>query len=319
MKNLNKLILIIILIGCNIGTYSQVGINAADLDTSAILHIVHNSKGVLFPNIDDVDQVNEVNGMFIFKTTDNKFYYYQSSTSSWQCINPFSSTSKDTIEGNIKIQNGGLTIQGGNLTVQPENTINGYGTMPIGGIIMWSGSPAPLPAGWALCDGMGTYVDHAGTTRNIPDLRGRFIVGYGVNGTGLTNDLYGNLIWDPTYATIGAKNSGELKHKLTSGESGIVAHNHLVTGNTNLDGVHKHWARGTAQRASDNDGGHYARADWENMSEDLGSGAGPVTRTDGEHQHQISITSQNVASASALSSHENRPPYYVLAFIIRVK
>jgi hypothetical protein len=47
----------------------------------------------------------------------------------------------------------------------------GDGTIPLGGIILWSGSVASIPSGWALCDG--------GTSngRLTPDLRSRFIVG----------------------------------------------------------------------------------------------------------------------------------------------
>ena len=30
-------------------------------------------------------------------------------------------------------------------------SFSGYGTVPIGGIIMWSGTTAP--SGWAICDG----------------------------------------------------------------------------------------------------------------------------------------------------------------------
>jgi len=43
------------------------------------------------------------------------------------------------------------------------------GPVPVGGIIMWSGTVATIPANWALCDG----------TANSPgpDLRDRFIVG----------------------------------------------------------------------------------------------------------------------------------------------
>jgi hypothetical protein len=54
----------------------------------------------------------------------------------------------------------------GSLTV--SGSINGGGPVPVGAILMWSGNPADLPAGWYLCDG----------SNNTPDLRGRFIVGY---------------------------------------------------------------------------------------------------------------------------------------------
>lgn len=45
--------------------------------------------------------------------------------------------------------------------------------IPLGGIIMWSGSIASIPAGWALCNGT---VQNGSQT---PDLRERFIVGAG--------------------------------------------------------------------------------------------------------------------------------------------
>jgi hypothetical protein len=41
--------------------------------------------------------------------------------------------------------------------------------MPSGGIIMWSGSVATIPAGWLLCNG----------ANGTPDLRNRFVLGAG--------------------------------------------------------------------------------------------------------------------------------------------
>ena len=56
------------------------------------------------------------------------------------------------------------------------------GITPIGGIILWSGSTASIPSGWALCDG----------SNGTPDLRNKFIVGagstYNVNATGGSAD-----------------------------------------------------------------------------------------------------------------------------------
>lgn len=52
------------------------------------------------------------------------------------------------------------------------------GIVPIGGIILWSGSIASIPTHWQACDG----------TNGTPDLRDKFIVGagstYAVNATG---------------------------------------------------------------------------------------------------------------------------------------
>jgi hypothetical protein len=41
--------------------------------------------------------------------------------------------------------------------------------VPVGGIIMWSGSIATIPTGWLLCNG----------TSGTPDLRDRFVIGAG--------------------------------------------------------------------------------------------------------------------------------------------
>ena len=43
------------------------------------------------------------------------------------------------------------------------------GTVPIGGIILWSGSTGSVPTGWALCNG----------SNGTPNLQSRFVVGAG--------------------------------------------------------------------------------------------------------------------------------------------
>jgi hypothetical protein len=56
------------------------------------------------------------------------------------------------------------------------------GTIPVGGIIMWSGSIGTIPTGWALCNG----------SNGTPNLQDKFIVGagsgYSVAGTGGSAD-----------------------------------------------------------------------------------------------------------------------------------
>ncbi|MBI4325506.1 MAG: tail fiber protein [Chloroflexi bacterium] len=90
-----------------------------------------------------------------------------------------------------------LRITSSGVVVPSPNTISGYGTIPLGGIIMWSGSS--VPDGWALCNGQ----------NGTPDLRNRFIVGSGGEyTTGNTEpshsggDLPGNwgLVMTPSYS-----------------------------------------------------------------------------------------------------------------------
>jgi len=238
MKNFIRLILIVVLFFCNTNAWAQIGINVSDPDPSAILHIHHDSKGVLFPRISNSAALDSVRGLFFYATDDNKFYYYDST--SWQCVNPFSSTSTD----NARL-NGDLTVQG-NLTVKPESTINGYGTIPMGGIIMWSGEHDSIPNGWVLCNG--EKVNDIQT----PDLRGRFIVGYS---TGHTD--YGFI------DSIGGQESFELV------EDNIPKHNH-DKGNLHItaSGSHTHTTNAPKQEgeSTEDGGGHHVQKNGTNAT-----------------------------------------------------
>jgi microcystin-dependent protein len=140
------------------------------------------------------------------------------------------------------------------------------GTIPVGGIIMWSGTVATIPSSWKLCDG----------SNGTPDLRNRFIVGASV--------ATGNYSWDAgTGATSGnyapGNTGGEAAHKLTVAE--LAAHTHPVT----------------VSGADDNN--H--------------TGNGPTASNSDAPQNATNATS----STGGDNYHENRPPYYALAFIMR--
>ncbi len=104
-------------------------------------------------------------------------------------VNVSSSVSAQSLEvrGDATVQ-GALSVQG---------TITGFGTVPPGAIIMWSGQENEIPEGWYLCNGK----------NGTPDLRNRFIVGAG------TGSEY----------TIG-KTGGEKNVTLT--EKQIPSHSH---------------------------------------------------------------------------------------------
>lgn len=53
------------------------------------------------------------------------------------------------------------------IIIEPSDIQGGFGLVPSGGIILWKGTIATIPSGWALCDG----------TNGTPDLRDKFIVG----------------------------------------------------------------------------------------------------------------------------------------------
>lgn len=143
----------------------------------------------------------------------------------------------------------GATIISNTLRVAAPSALEGYGTVPLGGIIMWYGIPSSIPNGWALCDG----------TQGTPDLRDRFIVGAG--------NLYTN-------AAIG----GEVSHQLTVQE--MPSHTHGYTGKNENSAYH-----------TTETGGYFWKHD-----------AGWTTTSTGGDL-----------------PHENRPPYFALCYIMRVK
>ena len=172
-------------------------------------------------------------------------------------------------------------------TVTTQQSFEGNGTIPIGGIIMWSGTIAAIPTGWALCDG----------TNGTPNLLDRFIVGAG-NGYAV--------------AATGGANSVAL----TTNE--MPSHNH--GGGTTGGGAHSHpGIRLGASTRNDGDARFGDNATFVRVSESAGAGLGagtnPIiisstTSTYTAHDHSITSEGGNAA-------HENRPPYYALAFIMR--
>jgi len=164
------------------------------------------------------------------------------------------------------------------------NKVNGveFYMVPKGAIIMWYGSIANIPAGWTLCNG----------TNGTPDLRDRFIVGagssYEVGNTGGANQV-----------------------ALTTAQ--LPAHSH--TGTTASAGAHSHiqgfWMEnisGTLKNDVGVSGGSQRNAG-------VSGGSGVSGRTDSDGNHTHTFTTNNTGSGEA---HENRPPYYALAYIMKM-
>lgn len=150
--------------------------------------------------------------------------------------------------------------------------------IPIGGIIMWSGTIESIPSNWKLCDG----------SNGTPDLKGRFIVGYDP--------------FDTDYNSIGSF-GGARDVTLTPDQMPSHAH----AGTTSTDGNHRHrWNNGLEGDDSGSGGSHaeYTR---------VGGFRDDAMQDAGSHSH--SFTTNSVGGSQ---SHENRPPYYTLAFIMKI-
>ena len=182
----------------------------------------------------------------------------------------------------------------GAVTQKLSGIEEGANRIPPGLIAMWSGSAANVPSGWALCDG----------SNGTPDLRDRFIVGaggsYNVGSTGGSNTVTLNANQIPSHA-----------HSASIGSAGSHAH----TGTTNSAGNHSHTI------------GKFQRMDWgvHNNQDQLTPGTTSRTSTDGAHTHSFTTASAGahthtvtIGSTGGGQPHENRPPYYALAYIMKL-
>lgn len=209
----------------------------------------------------------------------------------------------------------GLPAPSGNIGTIVDNspaaptyntTFQGYGTVPKGGIIMWSGSLDALPPGWALCDGETTYDDELGVERTTPDLKDRFIISAGGFRTESFEILGVPFSFQTGYDvdSVGGVSDNTLTNDNMPSHSHSINHGHGIN-----DPGHDHNINGK------NGGG----GDRINMDNDSGN---EFQRT-ADSQTGITINDFNGSSGSTGELNpdaiDNRPPFYALAFIIRVQ
>ena len=223
--------------------------------------------------------------------------------------------------------NGDLKVDG---TITATD-ISGGGLIPSGLISMWSGTIANIPSGWVLCDG----------TNNTPDLSGRFVVGY--SGSGNYSSI-GNTGGSDSRA-LESYNMPSHNH---SGSISARDTNHTHSGTSyNNNQSHSHTASNNGDHYHDKiytSYGYWIQQD--DLNNSGGSGysfqggrsdnGGLKTSTNGSHNHTIGNNSSEhnhyfqTGSESHSHSHsitiensgigiafDNRPAYYVIAFIMK--
>ena len=168
----------------------------------------------------------------------------------------------------------------------------GNGTIPVGGIIMWSGTT--VPAGWALCNGQTV------NGRVTPDLRGRFITGAGsgithAGATGTAANLAAGL---PNNA-VGAN---AVRETVSLAVGHLPSHSH-----TYKDGV---YAESSGVGSWSTPGSGFYK---ENVSSGIGSGDHD---TDNNALRTRNLDTGSTGTGTAFSI---RPSHYALAYIMRVQ
>ena len=165
---------------------------------------------------------------------------------------------------------------------------NGNDLLPTGVVVMWAGAVTSIPAGWALCDG----------SNGTPDLRERFIVGAG--GVNTTNPVAGGAGY-----TKGAT-GGENTHTLTNSEMPAHSHGGSVNG-----GAHTHTFTDKYDSHACKNGVFSSSSGCFMTLDSDATTVSTTTSGDGAHTHTIN-------SDGGGTAHENRPPFYALAYIMKL-
>ena len=357
MRKSYRIFFLMIFAGFFNSVSAQVGFNNPNPDPSSLVDLTANDKGLLVPRMTTLQRmaiVSPASGLLVFDKNLNVFCVFDTvaNPDKWVMLNPWNGNATGNgnvilsttgnvgignanpghtleVEGSIKTTDtliagtgtfttlsttGNVNI-GGTTTVHNLNvngnaritdtiiskaasfsgtvtagSFSGNGAMPSGAIILWYGTTAP--AGWKICDG----------TNGTPDLRGRFVVGAGINGSPAAGDI------NPTY-TVGAT-GGKNQHALAKLE--LPKHKHSVT-----------------DALTDNGQVAIAISGTNDTYPILGTGPGVFfTSTGGAehintlsqptHTHAISgNTGDGTTDGLSSQPHENRPPYYVLTYIMK--
>jgi microcystin-dependent protein len=203
------------------------------------------------------------------------------------------------VKGDVKITN--TLVVGGTVTA---SRYFGEGIAPPGLVSMWSGTlntstnfdatglgvPGTAYAGWAICNGK----------NGTPDLRGRFIVG--LTNTDGTNYGYTNSERNFVQYNLIGKHGGLDSVAISINQ--MPVHNH--TSSMSSAGSHTHTVTGPSGCTN----GVFSSSSGCYMSDTPTS---VTTNSAGSHTHSLSINDTGNDEA-----HENRPPYYVLAYIMKL-
>lgn len=168
-----------------------------------------------------------------------------------------------------------------------------------GMIMMWSGSIATIPSGWALCDG----------TSGTPDLRNKMIVAANADDAGVAKTT----VTGSATQTGGSKDAIVVSHTHTGSTASAGNHFHYAASNESVLGTSGTRVSSSTYISYDHDDG---AGSWQQLYDlrgvtseaDVGK-----TNTTGAHTHSITMD-----SAGSSGTNANLPPYYALAFIMKL-
>ncbi len=219
---------------------------------------------------EDIDSIRNLAGISKKIMTDNNLTL--PTTLKAGVIKPFDNATpyRVTVEARELAINGNLQLDGtaGMCISDRCYSATQIHFLPRGSIIAYFDKTGSIPGGWALCDGkfyksvdgkLSQVVDKSDPLAvETPDLRGRFILGYGkTENRANSYEEWGSQSYDKEYNFVHGETGGEFKHKLVVNE--MPSHGHGMGGAINSSdvgsGYHDNVYRTRSGYSTDHTGG----------------------------------------------------------------
>ena len=183
--------------------------------------------------------------------------------------------------------------------VKPSTTVKLPDNMKPGTVVIWSGLATEIPDGWAACDGR-IYTGSDGKKIYVPDLRGRFVLGENTQ----------QIIKDSKVT----RSEYKMEYDNSKEDKNEYGRESVILDISNIP-AHKHWVgkiRGVQGWTNHPDHPEWSSCDYSG-SNDKGcsDGASHSGSTGG-------VGSTNGLGGGATAAFSIMPPYYVLAYIIKL-
>lgn len=206
----------------------------------------------------------------------------------------------------------------GPVTVTQDNL--NRGGVPVGCIVLWSGSIASIPTGWALCDG----------NNGTPDLVERFVLGAGgavlpdATGGSATDSIVTSSDGAHTHTALAggdhSHGGSTATHALTVDE--LPPHSHLLFVEERTGVVPTIPSHSISYSGSIGDNDEYRLSSSGTNTPNIGTSGN--TGNGSAHSHTINASGTHTHTTDDPGGHTHTatvdtvPPYYALAYIMRV-
>jgi len=283
------------------GIYFGTGVANAPVNTEILVESFTNASGIAHQKL-----LDKQNGVEYTRTK------HASAWKPWDRVITATQVVNDLISNDVDKP---LSAKQGKVL---NTALLGIKAVPIGTIVMYHGQLGSLSAEWAFCDGSGP----------TPDLRDMFI-------SGAVSESDIGVIGGTLNATMPSHtHSAAHDHSATVMSSGdhthSASHNHSAS--SKAAGAHTHtydYARGSSPTSREVDDGSDFKANvgWRaDRTNSAGNHAHTITvntkslttSRSGDHTHSIVVAESASGTGAAGGVGDNRPPYYKLAYIMKI-